>query len=89
MLDKRALSPVGYPRYSKKAGREVCWDDVVKGFEYDKDRYVVVSDEDFRRANVTKAPVARASYYRGHGRCGTGAYTRMANGPILGSASAA
>jgi len=52
MLDKRDFSPVGYKRYSKKSGREVPWDDVIKGYEYDKDQYVVLSDEDFRRANV-------------------------------------
>jgi DNA end-binding protein Ku len=52
MLDKRDFSPVGYKRYSKKSGKEVPWDDVVKGYEYEKDQYVVLSDEDFRRANV-------------------------------------
>ncbi len=52
MLDKRDLSPVGYKRYSKKTGKEVAWNDVVKGYEYDEDRYVVLTDEDFRRANV-------------------------------------
>ena len=52
MLDKRDFSPVGYKRYSKKSGKEVEWNDVVKGYEYDKDQYVVLSDEDFRRANV-------------------------------------
>lgn len=52
MLDKRDFSPVGYKRYSKKSGAEVPWEDVVKGYEYEKDRYVVLSDEDFRRANV-------------------------------------
>jgi DNA end-binding protein Ku len=52
MLDKRDFSPVGYKRYSKETGKEVPWDDVVKGYEYDKDQYVVLSDEDFRRANV-------------------------------------
>jgi DNA end-binding protein Ku len=52
MLDKRDLSPVGYKRYSKKTGKDVEWSDIVKGYEYDKDRYVVLSDEDFRRANV-------------------------------------
>jgi len=51
MLDKRDLSPVGYKRYSKESGKEVPWRDVVKGYEYEKDRYVVLSDEDFRRAN--------------------------------------
>jgi DNA end-binding protein Ku len=54
MLDKRDFSPVGYKRYSKNTGREVDWNDVVKGYEYEKDQYVVLSDEDFRRAN-TKA----------------------------------
>jgi DNA end-binding protein Ku len=52
MLDRRDLSPVGYKRYSKKTGKEVAWNDIIKGYEYDKDRYVVLSDEDFRRANV-------------------------------------
>jgi DNA end-binding protein Ku len=52
MLDKRDLSPVGYKRYSKTSGKEVDWKDVVKGYEYEKDQYVVLSDEDFRRANV-------------------------------------
>ena len=52
MIDKRDFSPVGYKRYSKKSGKEVPWDDVVKGYEYEKGEYVVLSDEDFRRANV-------------------------------------
>src|SRR5436309_14633416 len=52
MLDKRDFSPVGYKRYSKKTGKEVEWGNIVKGYEYEKDQYVVLSDEDFRRANV-------------------------------------
>ncbi len=52
MLDKRDFSPVGYRRYNKKSGKEVDWADVIKGYEYEKGQYVVLSDEDFRRANV-------------------------------------
>src|SRR5215471_4830857 len=52
MLDKRDFSPVGYKRYNKQNGKEVSWENVVKGYEYEKDQYVVLSDEDFRRANV-------------------------------------
>jgi DNA end-binding protein Ku len=52
MIDKRDFSPVGYKRYSKRTGKEVAWDDVVKGYEYEKGEYVVLSDEDFRRADV-------------------------------------
>ena len=55
MLDKRDLSPVGYKRYSKESGKDVPWEDVVKGYEYEKDQYVVLSDEDFRRANPEAA----------------------------------
>lgn len=52
MLDKRDFSPVGYKRYSKRSGKEVEWGEIVKGYEYEKDQYVVLSDEDFRQANV-------------------------------------
>ena len=51
-LDKRDLSPIGYKRYSKKTKKEVEWSNIVKGYEYEKDQYVVLSDEDFKRANV-------------------------------------
>jgi len=52
MLDKRDLSPVGYKRYSKTSNKEVAWENIVKGYEYEKDQYVVLSDEDFKQANV-------------------------------------
>jgi DNA end-binding protein Ku len=55
MLDKRDLAPVGYKRVNKSTGREVPWDEVVKGYEYKDDKYVVLSDEDFRRANPEAA----------------------------------
>jgi DNA end-binding protein Ku len=55
MLDKRDFSPVGYKRYNKSTGAEVPWNDIVKGYEYEKDQYVVMSEEDFRRANVQQA----------------------------------
>ncbi len=51
MLDRRDFSPVGYKRYSKTSGREVEWSDTVKGYEYEPDRFVVLTDDDFRRAN--------------------------------------
>jgi DNA end-binding protein Ku len=43
---------VGYQRYNKSTGKVVNWNDVVKGYEYEKGEYVVLTDEDFRRANV-------------------------------------
>ncbi|HZG18783.1 MAG TPA: Ku protein [Herbaspirillum sp.] len=52
LLDKRDLSPVGYKRYNKKSGREVPWENIIKGYEYEDGRFVLMSDEDLRRANV-------------------------------------
>ena len=52
MLDKRDLAPVGYKRYNKASGEDVPWAEIVKGYEYEDGKYVVLSDEDFRRANV-------------------------------------
>jgi DNA end-binding protein Ku len=52
MLDRRNMKPVGFKRYNKETGKDVPWDEIVKGYEYEKERYVVLTDEDFRRANV-------------------------------------
>ncbi len=52
LLDRRDLSPVGYKRTNKRSGEEVPWDDIVRGYEYEKGEYVVLGDEDFQRANV-------------------------------------
>ena len=52
MLDRRDFSPVGYKRYNKKNGKDVDWDDIVKGYEYEDGEYVVLSDEDLKHANV-------------------------------------
>jgi DNA end-binding protein Ku len=51
MLDRRDFSPVGFKRYNKSNDKEVTWDDIVKGYEYTSGEYVVLSDEDLRRAN--------------------------------------
>ncbi|NML60918.1 Ku protein [Massilia sp. RP-1-19] len=51
MLDRRDFSPVGFKRYNKNNQKEVSWDDIVKGYEYASGEYVVLSDEDLRRAN--------------------------------------
>jgi DNA end-binding protein Ku len=52
LLDKRDFAPVGYQRYNKSTGKVVDWNNVVKGYQYEKGEYVVLTDEDFRRANV-------------------------------------
>jgi DNA end-binding protein Ku len=52
LLDRRDFAPVHYQRVNQKSGKEVPWDDIVKGYEYEKDEFVVLGDADFERANV-------------------------------------
>jgi DNA end-binding protein Ku len=52
LLDKRDLSPVKYERVSSSSGKKVEWKDIVKGYEIEKDNFVVVEPEDFEKANV-------------------------------------
>jgi DNA end-binding protein Ku len=52
MLRKSDLSPINYKRVAEADGKEVPWDQVVKGYEYEKGRYVVLKEEDFRRVDV-------------------------------------
>jgi len=50
-IDKRDMSPVGYQRINKATGKPVSNDQIVKGFQYAKGRYVILGDEDFKQAN--------------------------------------
>lgn len=51
LLDKRDFAPVGYRRYNKVTGKTVTQQDIVKGYAYKKDEYVVLTDTDLRKAN--------------------------------------
>jgi DNA end-binding protein Ku len=50
MLSKDDLAPIRYARIDSKTGEEVSYKDIVKGFQYAKGKYVVVTDEDFEKA---------------------------------------
>lgn len=52
LLRASDLSPVNYKRVAEVDGKEVPWDKIVKGYEYEKDKYVVLKDEDFARVDV-------------------------------------
>jgi DNA end-binding protein Ku len=52
LLRQSDLSPVNYKRVAEKDGREVSWDQIVKGYEYEKGKYVVLKDEDFERVDL-------------------------------------
>lgn len=51
LLDRRDHQPIGYKKINKVTGKEVSSEDIVKGYEYEKGLYVVLGEEDFKRAN--------------------------------------
>jgi DNA end-binding protein Ku len=51
-LDRRDRAPIGYERVNKATGKPVAWGDVVKGYEVSRGEYVLVTDDDFEKANV-------------------------------------
>lgn len=49
-LRKDDHSPIRYKRVAEADGEEVAWDDIVKGYEFEKDRFVVFTDEELASA---------------------------------------
>jgi DNA end-binding protein Ku len=52
LLRKSDLSPINYKRVAEADGKEVPWDQIVKGYEYEKGKFVVLNKEDFERADI-------------------------------------
>jgi len=50
-LDRRTMDRVGYKRVNKATGKEVPREQIVRGYAYEKDRYVILTDDDIRAAN--------------------------------------
>lgn len=50
-LDERTMDRVGYKRINKATGKEIQARHIVKGVEYEKDRYVVISEEEIASAH--------------------------------------
>jgi DNA end-binding protein Ku len=55
LLRKSDQSPVNYKRVAQADGKEVPWEDIVKGYEYEKGKFVVLKDEDFKRVDLEAA----------------------------------
>lgn len=52
LLRQRDLSPVNYKRVAEADGKEVPWEEIVKGYEYEKGKFVVIREEDFERVDI-------------------------------------
>ena len=56
MLDKKDHSNIKFKRVNENTGKEVAWENIVKGFKIE-DKYVVLTDEDFEKASPEKSKV--------------------------------
>jgi DNA end-binding protein Ku len=54
MLHAKDRSPINFERVCQKEGKTVAWADLVKGYEYQKGRFVVLTKEDFAAAALEK-----------------------------------
>lgn len=54
MLDKHGHHPISYAKIVRATGKEVSKEDIVKGYEYQKGDFVILSDEDFKKAAPRK-----------------------------------
>jgi DNA end-binding protein Ku len=53
MLDKKDHSNIRFKRVNESTGKEVPWENIVKGFKIDE-KYVILEDKDFQSANAVK-----------------------------------
>jgi DNA end-binding protein Ku len=52
LLRKSDHSPINYKRVAEADGKQVPWEEIVKGYEYEKGKFVVLTDEDFKRVDI-------------------------------------
>jgi DNA end-binding protein Ku len=55
MLHKTDLSPISMERVCQTDGQAVSWGELVKGFEVEPGRFIVVTEDDFKTAAVEKS----------------------------------
>ena len=55
MLHAHDKSPIRFERVCQREGEPVAWEDLVKGYEYEKGRFVVLTKEDFKTAALEKS----------------------------------
>jgi DNA end-binding protein Ku len=55
MLHAEDRSPVKFQRVCQREGQPVSWGDLVRGYEYEKGRFVVITKEDFQAAALQKS----------------------------------
>jgi DNA end-binding protein Ku len=52
MLHEKDKAPIQYKKFCSEEEKEVPWNEIVKGYEFEKGQYVVMADEDFAKAKT-------------------------------------
>jgi len=86
LLHKKDGSRIVQKRFCKEEDAEVPWSDVVKGYQYAKDEYVVLTDEDFEKARV---PATQMFARRSRGTASFAMPSARQEGSALGRSSCA
>ena len=73
MLDKKDLSNIRFQRVNEKTGKEVKWENIVKGYKLDS-KYVILDDKDFEKANAVKTKIIEITEFVDAGEINTAYY---------------
>ena len=90
LLHAKDESPVHYERVCQSEGKPVGWEDLVKGYEYEKGQFVVVTKDDFKTAALEKTKTVDILDFVDPGRGGRALFrdavlpaARQGRGPCL------
>jgi DNA end-binding protein Ku len=61
MLDKKDHANIHFKRVNERTGKEVAWENIVKGYKMPNEEYVVLSEEDFEQASAKKSKTIEIS----------------------------
>lgn len=76
MLHKEDHAPIRYARVCRSDGKEVPWDEIVKGYEYRDGDYVVLTPEDLKKADVEKTKTIKIHQFAAESEIDTRYYEK-------------
>ena len=63
-LDKESKARIKYKKYCSHCGKEVTANDIIKGYEYEKDKYVVMTDDELEKIKTRKDKTIHIKKYK-------------------------
>lgn len=63
LLDKHGPCPVSYARICRRTNKEISYEDIVRGYEYKKGDYVILTDEDLKRVRPRRQKIIEIVHF--------------------------